>query len=153
MKSMTKHLREEKGSLTVLALIMLVVLTLIGIFATRTATTDLQIASSELPYKDNFYIAEGGVQREVAELSRGNYPVANVQAPQLLATQASGGLPAPAHQVRGKPYNFSVNYLGFFPPTGGYSALHFTRYDYNISTASSNVPVVARYYRIGPKAE
>jgi amino acid transporter len=159
MKSMMRKLGEVEGSLTVLALIMLVLLTLIGAFATSTTTMDLQMASSEMPYKQNFYAAEGGVQREVAELARGNYTVPNVANPSTLASVKSSGtsgtIPAPAHQVQGIPYWFEVDYLGTFSPGSGYSALHFTRYDYKIwaQTQTNPVSVTARYYQIGPKAE
>jgi hypothetical protein len=143
----------EEGSAIVLALVFLVVLTLIGVFSSRTATIDIQIASNEIPYHQNFYIAEGGVQREAAEVARGSYPIANALVPQTLATQGSGSLPAPAHQVAGNSYAFQVDYLGFFSPPAGYSILHFSRYDYNISAARGGATVRARYFKIGPKAE
>ena len=56
MSHLTKTCRSEEGSVIVLAFVLLVVLTLIGIFATRTATLDIQVASNEIPYKQNFYI-------------------------------------------------------------------------------------------------
>ena len=124
----------EEGSAIVLALVFLVVLTLIGVFSSRTATIDIQIASNEIPYHQNFYIA-------------------NALVPQTLATQGSGSLPAPAHQVAGNSYAFQVDYLGFFSPPAGYSSLHFSRYDYNISAAQGGATVRARYFKIGPKAE
>ena len=84
------RLKSEEGNLTIIAFVLLVVLTLIGVFATKTAQIDLQTAYNEVPYKQNFYIAEGGVNREAAELGRGMYPVSNVNSPALLATHASG---------------------------------------------------------------
>jgi hypothetical protein len=53
-------MRNEEGNVLITAFIILVVLTLIGVFATRTAQMDMQIASNEIPYKRNFYLAEGG---------------------------------------------------------------------------------------------
>jgi hypothetical protein len=153
------RLKSEEGNLTIIALVLLVVLTLVGIFATKTAQIDLQTAYNEVPYKQNFYIAEGGVNREAAELGRGMYPVTNVNQLQILATQSSGSLPGPEHKVLGNSYNFSVNYLGYFAAPSGYSALHFSRYDYKVEaraggTASSGeVRVASRLYKIGPKPE
>jgi Tfp pilus assembly protein PilX len=72
------RLRSEEGNVLITAFIFLVIVTLIGVFATRTAQMDLQIAANEIPYKRNFYIAEGGLYREAAEIGRGNYPVANI---------------------------------------------------------------------------
>jgi len=159
MYSAMIRLKSEEGNLTIIAFVLLVVLTLIGIFATKTAQIDLQTAYNEVPYKQNFYIAEGGVNREAAELGRGMYPVPNVNSPQLLATHTSGSLPGPAHTVLGSPYEFSIRYLGFFPAPAGYSALHFSRYDYNVdaraggTSSSGQVRVASRLYKIGPKAE
>jgi hypothetical protein len=158
------RLRIEEGNVLIIAFIFLVILTLIGIFATRTAQMDMQIASNEIPYKRNFYIAEGGLYREAAELGRGNYPVINIDQPtgafadppstSHLATHTSAGLPAPTpHVVFGQAYDFTVDYVGFFPPPPGYSALHFTRYDYNVDTTANLVGVESRLYKIGPKAE
>ena len=154
MKRFIHTCQSEEGSVIILAFILLVVLTVIGMFATRTSTIDIQIAANEIPYRQNFYIAEGGVQREAAEVSRGSYPIVDVKAAQTLATQASGTLPAPSpHQVDGQSYNFQVDYVGFFTPPAGYSTLHFSRYDYDIQAQQNNVQIAARYFKIGPKAE
>jgi hypothetical protein len=59
MKKICRRMRSEEGNVLITAFIFLVILTLIGIFATRTAQMDLQIAANEIPYKRNFYIAEG----------------------------------------------------------------------------------------------
>ena len=115
----------------IIAFVLLVVLTLIGIFATRTAQIDLQTAYNEIPYKQNFYIAEGGLNREAAELGRGSYPVTNVFSPNTLATQASTSLPGSEHKVLGKSYDFTATYVGPFAAPAGFSAIHFSRYDYS----------------------
>lgn len=159
MRSIIVRLQSEEGNLTIVAFVLLVVLTLVGIFATKTAQVDLQTAYNEVPYKQNFYIAEGGVNREAAELGRGMYAVTNVSQPQVLATQSSGSLPGSEHKVLGHSYNFSINYLGYFPAPSGYSALHFNRYDYRVearaggTAASGEVRVASRLFKVGPKAE
>jgi hypothetical protein len=153
------RLKSEEGNLTIIAFVLLVVLTVIGVFATKTAQIDLQTAYNEVPYKQNFYVAEGGVNREAAELGRGMYPVANVNSPQLLATHTSGSLPGDPHNVLGTSYQFSVRYLGYYPAPSGYSALHFNRYDYHVdaraggTATSGQVRVASRLYKIGPRAE
>ena len=159
MSSLIIRLKSEEGNLTIIAFILLVVLTLIGIFATKTAQLDLQTAYNEVPYKQNFYIAEGGVNREAAELGRGSYPVSQVFSPALLATQASTSLPGSEHKVLGKPYDFEVRYIGPYAAPAGFSAIHFSRYDYSVDawaggTASSGrVHVFSRLFKVGPKAE
>jgi hypothetical protein len=154
MHSIIVRLKSEEGNLTIVAFVLLVVLTLVGIFATKTAQLDLQTAYNEVPYKQNFYIAEGGVNREAAELGRGMYPVPNVSNPSPLLTNTTKTLP-------GFPdtYLATIRYLGYYPAPSGYSALHFNRYDYWVDaraggTASSGqVRVASRLYKIGPKAE
>jgi len=150
--------QSEQGSITVIALMILVVLTILGITISRTATIDVRIAGNEIPFKQNFYVAEGGIHRESSEVGRGNYPVMNINNPIELANQGSAGLPAPApHLVNGRAYDFTLDYLGFYLPPQGYSVVHFSRYDYNVEALgdpnASRIRVASRYYKIGPKAE
>jgi hypothetical protein len=148
------RIKSEEGNLTIVAFVLLVVLTLVGIFATKTAQIDMQTAYNEVPYKQNFYIAEGGVNREAAELGRGMYPVTNVSSPSPLVTNTTKTLPGFTDT-----YLINIGYLGYFPAPSGYSALHFNRYDYNVdakaggTAASGQVRVASRLYKIGPKAE
>ncbi len=150
--------QSEQGSITVIALMILVVLTLLGITISRTSTIDVRIAGNEIPYKQKFYVAEGWIHMEASEVGRGNYPVMNINDPDVeLANQDSAGLPAPAHEVAGKPYDFKLFYLGYFLPPPGYSVVHFSRYDYDVDSFGdpngSKIHVGSRYYKIGPKAE
>lgn len=154
---MNIHKRSENGSITVMALLILVVLTVLGVTITRTTNLDLQISTNELLRKQNFYIAEAGVNREAAEIGRGNYEVADVyQANTDLADENSDSLPGPAHAVvdakgNSRAYNFDIEYLGFFMPPKGYSVTQFSRYDYQVEADTNNVGVRSRYYKIGPK--
>ena len=150
--------QSEQGSITVIALMILVVLTLLGITISRTSTIDVQIAGNEIPYKQDFYVSEGGVHREASEVGRGNYPVMNINNPGPLADeiiQANGNpLPNPfPHLVAGRAYSFDLDYEGYFLPPQGYSVVHFSRYDYFVDVTGGNIRVASRYYKIGPKAE
>jgi len=158
MKYVMNGPQREEGSVMVIALMLLVILTLIGIMATRTSTTDIQIAGNQIPYKQNFFIGEGGLNREAAEVGRGNYPVLQINTTGQLADetgQANGNpLPAPRpHVVAGTAYTFTLDYLGYFLPPPGYSVIHFSRYDYDIDVTGGRINVASRYYKIGPKAE
>ena len=155
MHSFIIRLKSEEGNLTIVAFVLLVVLTLIGVFATRTAQIDLQTAYNEIPYKQNFYVAEGGVNKEGAELGRGMYPVINVNQAQTLATLTDVDLPG----FTGITYDCIISYIGTYAPPTGYSALHFSRYDYKVdataggTATSGQVRVASRLYKIGPRAE
>ncbi len=56
-------LNNEEGSVLILALIMLVLLTLLGISATTTSMIETRIAGNERVYKRNFYAAEAAVMQ------------------------------------------------------------------------------------------
>ena len=156
--------QSEQGIITVIALMILVVLTILGITISRTSTIDVQIAGNEIPFKQNFYVAEGGIHRESSEVGRGNYPVLNVNTTGKLAdeTGQTSGDPLPSPRP-GDPgytfpnYHFTLEYLGFYLPPQGYSVIHFSRYDYDIEAFgdpnASRIRVASRYYKIGPKAE
>jgi hypothetical protein len=63
MKHIASICANEKGSALVLALLILVLLTLMGISATTTSTVGIQMAGSEKFYEMAFYSAESGWQR------------------------------------------------------------------------------------------
>lgn len=143
----------EQGTITIVALMILIVLTLIGITITRTSNTDIRLAANALPPKQDFYIAEGGLLRESAELGRGSYPVPDVEVPATLATHDHAHLPGPPHSVEGHAYAFRVDYLGHFAPPAGYSSIHFRRYDYLVDVTGGSARVASRYYRVGPRTQ
>ena len=57
MKDLTR-VKTEDGSVLIVALIVLVLLTLLGIFAGRTSEVEIQIAANDMRYKRNLYSAE-----------------------------------------------------------------------------------------------
>lgn len=52
----------QKGSAIIFAMLILVVVTLIGISATNTSVTELQISANDRLYKQAFYAADGGTE-------------------------------------------------------------------------------------------
>ena len=52
-------LKNEEGSVMVLALIILVLMTMMGISMTTTSSIEVQIAGNNMIYKENLYKAEG----------------------------------------------------------------------------------------------
>ncbi len=67
MHKMISNLNNEEGSAIVIALIILVLLTMIGITATDNTVIELQIVRNEAIYRQNFYRAEAAVI-EAAEI-------------------------------------------------------------------------------------
>ncbi|MBW2066495.1 MAG: hypothetical protein JRJ03_16420 [Deltaproteobacteria bacterium] len=74
MKTKT-GIKGQEGSVLIVALLILVLLTLIGISVTRTTEVEINIAGNEKLYKENLYLAEAGAMecaqrmQEAAELS------------------------------------------------------------------------------------
>jgi hypothetical protein len=143
----------ETGSIMIVALMLLVILTLIGIAATQTAGTDIMISGNDATMITEFYITEGANNREVQEIGNGHYAVVDIEAENLkVANQGSSGLPEPAHRVMGKEYDFEITYVGHFLPPKGYSSTEYSSYDYEVSTTHERQNIEQRVYRIGPKA-
>jgi Tfp pilus assembly protein PilX len=61
MKKIFARANNEEGSIMVIALLIMAVLTILGISAIDTSNIELLIASNERVYKDNFYKAEAAV--------------------------------------------------------------------------------------------
>jgi Tfp pilus assembly protein PilX len=61
-------LRKEDGSILIVALIMLVLLTIMGISATSTTDIEIQIAGNDMRYKEVFFRAEAGSMENVQVL-------------------------------------------------------------------------------------
>ncbi len=61
MKKMISNLNNEEGSVIIMALIVLVALTMIGIVSTDNTVVELQIVRNETLYRQNFYRSESAV--------------------------------------------------------------------------------------------
>lgn len=62
----------EEGSVLVIALIMLVLLTLVGTSANQISSVEIQIAGNEAVYKNNFYLAEASALQAIQALENTN---------------------------------------------------------------------------------
>jgi len=65
MQKTISILKNEEGTVIVVALLILVLLTIIGISGTNTTVTELQIVGNDARYKQNFYNAEAGLIRDI----------------------------------------------------------------------------------------
>ena len=63
-------LKNEEGYFLILATLMiLALLTILGIAASRTANTEITVSANELIYQRNFYLAEGAAMEAVDHLN------------------------------------------------------------------------------------
>ncbi|MEF3167835.1 MAG: hypothetical protein K6360_00650, partial [Deltaproteobacteria bacterium] len=59
MKRSPRILEEERGSALIICVLVLLLLTLVGVYALNLTDIELQIAGNERIHKQNFYMAEG----------------------------------------------------------------------------------------------
>ena len=102
---------DEKGIAFVIALIMLLVLTLIGISSVSMTTYEANIAGNERVYNLAFYAADGGVENFRARVTNGEfiYSVANTGSYQVTI----GGTPCNVSYSRWTRSDASGNYSDF----------------------------------------
>lgn len=102
-------LQNQKGAILIVALLLLLVLTILGISLINTATFDIQISGNERVRTDAFYAAEAGIQRAINQLpSRNAIPRSTLKEETFYW---SGG---PADKGAPKP----IESLGLYVPPG-----------------------------------
>ncbi len=74
---MKKNIQSEEGSVVLLAVMVLMLVTMFGISALNTSDTELRVSFNSRCYKQNLYQAEG-IVRETSALINGS-PVANLK--------------------------------------------------------------------------
>jgi hypothetical protein len=73
-KKMVCPLKDQSGVALVLALIMIVILTLIGLASTYTSTFEMKLSGNKRGTTDAFYAADSGVQVTVANVENFSLP-------------------------------------------------------------------------------
>ncbi len=158
-----KHLLEnEKGSITVLAVVLLMLLTLLGIAVTTTSSIEVQIAGNELRHKLAFYSAEAAKgwviwnpdlygSENITPGTPNYFP--NITNPYVPDTS---GLPTPEVLNSNQSFNGSVEYdSSGDPPRGsGYEADTYQAHSYimtcnGYSSNNTEKQVEIGFYRIG----
>lgn len=69
MQKITSIINNRQGSVMVVAMIILVLLTMIGVAATNTSTTELQISTNAMLHNIAFYTADSGIEAGRAALN------------------------------------------------------------------------------------
>ncbi|MGQ9645238.1 MAG: pilus assembly PilX family protein [Thermodesulfobacteriota bacterium] len=73
-KKMVAPLKDQSGVALVIALIMIVILTLIGLASTYTSTFEIKLSGNKRGATDAFYAADSGVQVVVANVENFTLP-------------------------------------------------------------------------------
>ena len=164
----------EKGSLTVLAVILLGLLTLLGIAALSTSSIETQIAGNELRHKLAFYAAESAVAYvaynpelygpdNITQGTPHYFPNATLSTSPPSYVSITGGFPTPQALLTGSPqlFNGHVEYTGSaMPPRGsGSSVGQYRAHRYqmlcqgfgpgNTGPGNPNETILIGFYRMG----
>jgi hypothetical protein len=144
----------EKGSVMVISLLILVVLTVIGVAATSTTELELQISGNDKTQKMAFYAAEAATSYVVAS--------PDLYGPDNIIENEGLDFPndeAPSEEWtlgEGQSFNGDVVYIGWrTPPRGsGTQAGRYRAHNYRMSCAGAAQPnalrrIDARFYRLG----
>jgi len=75
----TAPLQNENGIALIIALMLLVLLTLLGMAATTTSVVEIQIAGNDKIYKKNFYMAEAAAYEAAYEMAAEDNPTEELQ--------------------------------------------------------------------------
>lgn len=144
----------ERGFAIIVALIMLAIITVIGIAATRTSETETRIAVNERLYNISFYAAEAGTAF-VAE-SPSFYGSDNITVGGSLSFPNDADPTESYALSTSQSFNGEVEYLGFStPPRGsGYDAEKFKAHRYQMTCSgygpsNSISQIEIGFYRIG----
>jgi len=125
-----RMIKDNKGMALVIALLMLLVLTLIGINAITTTTFETSIAGNERVATDAFYAAEAGIQVALNQL-----PDTTPIGPEKIGENSYYWSGSPSDKSSPK----KVNYLGEYPMEGFESSWSFRRYQANATGESFRV--------------
>jgi len=121
-------LKEEKGVAIILALLMLVVLTLIGISAISTTSFEAGISGNERMRTDAFYASEAGIQVAANQIPDNTNPIPKTKIKEG-SYYWSGGA-----KDEGSPKSLAS--LGLFRKAGFDSSWEFKRFQVNTTGKS-----------------
>ena len=156
------QIENDKGSVTVLAVVLLMLLTLIGMAALSTSSIETQIAGNEMRSKLAFYAAESATA--YVTWSPDLYGPDNITAgtshyfPNNTVPYVgiTSGLPTALSMNANQSFNGEVEYESLLsPPRGsGYSVGKFKAHQYQMvcngySSKETTKNIVVGFYRIG----
>ena len=156
MKASTSICDNQNGTAIIIVLMVLALITLAGVMATRTSTTELQISTNDQIYKISFYAAEAA--RGYVSLNSDLYSSANIEPgnPVNFPDAADPSIKQLLDAASNQSYNGQVEYLdaSTVPRGSGFQVGKFKAHVYQMSCVGhgprdSETEVKAGFYRIG----
>ena len=132
-KGMKRIIRDQSGAALVIALLMMVTLTLIGLGSIFTSTFEIKVAGNKRGSTDAFYAADSGVQVLLANIK--NFDLPGKYTDNKFNPFADPGNPNPT-QVKATIYHIPEQYGA--PRAAGVSATHFEFLYFHIHTAGQD---------------
>jgi hypothetical protein len=171
MQIITSSLRNERGSALIIAMMILILLTVIGLAATLTTTSEYSSVSQEARYKEGFMVSDSGQMREGQEIGNGGYTLTQ-SGPQLnpldedVALRDRTPTTGDPMRVGDVAYDPTVTFRqAGIPRAKGTSSAFFSQYEYGVAVDARvaaqttrvdpdqrNVSVDTVYAKFGPKA-
>lgn len=134
--SASRSLTDERGSILVISLLILLVLSMLGAVASNMSSTEMRLAANERTYNQAFYVNEAVWQKVPAELTwahRYDPPKEDVLTGKVKQA-AFNGKPQ-VNTLNSIPYSFDTTYLGVRKATGGWG-MDSDEYYYQVDTST-----------------
>jgi hypothetical protein len=167
MKTSSAILKNEKGSAIIMAMMILVLLTIIGIAATNTSIYESQIIGNEHRYQIDFYVADSGWKEGAMWLENSGAPPSNANPGTSTIVRnwgdAAGSDPPPTIQdvintpdnsslsMYAVPYWYQVEYVQDRIVPGSGSG--WREFSYNARSNANQTQeievILAKIYRVG----
>jgi Tfp pilus assembly protein PilX len=128
-------LRNQSGAALVVALLMIIILTLIGLASTITSTFEIRLSGAKRGTTDAFYAADSGVQVVLADITNFNLPGQYVNNQYKPLADPKKTLPNPTHAD--VTVHYDPTQIG--SPRGlGMSAINFEFTHYTIASTAGD---------------
>lgn len=154
MQALNRSLKNQRGSMIVVVIMILALLTLLGTMAITTSNTELHTSSSEQIYKLAFFASETGIT--YVEQNPDLYHEQNITAGASLSFPDTADDTVEQSLGSLQSFNGSVGYLdASAPPRGsGYEVGTYIAHNYRIISdgygpRNSEIQIEAGFYRIG----
>ena len=154
MQALNRPLKNQRGSMIAVVIMMLALLTVFGTLSITTSNTELETASSEQIYKMAFFAAETGLT--YVEQNPDLYHEQNITVNNSLSFPDTTDDTVKHNLGSLQSFNGTVGYLGSssVPRGSGYEAGTYTAHNYRIITdgfgpRNSQIQIEAGFYRIG----
>ena len=154
MKTFSGCLNNEQGSVLVVALLFLVLLSLVGLSGNRTSSVELQVVGNEKTHQIAFYTAEAA--RGYVAMRPALYGTDNIMLTEKLYFPDNDNAAQKYSLGTSNSFNGNVEYMGPYnvPRGSGFDVGQFKAHRYRMAcngyaTANAESEIETGFYRVG----